>query len=379
MALRDGVSALKIVFDQQVFLLQEYGGISRYVCSLARELAAMADMRARIVAPLHFNGNLDGMGRQDLICGRRFPRIPKTVRMVSAVSTGLAHLEMRRFAPDIVHETYFSTADFRPGRARRVVTVYDMIHEKFSATLPQSHLTTQAKRSAVMRADHVLCISQSTRNDLIEIFGVAPEKTSVVYLSSDVMAADAAARATVLTAIGSRPYLLYVGSRGGYKNFLGLLRAYAASDYLVRNVAIVAFGGGALSADERAAMADLGIARENVVQIGGADAILAALYEKALAFVYPSLYEGFGIPPLEAMSLGCPVISSNTSSLPEVVGDAGEYFAPEDDESMRAAMESLLQSPSRRAELIAAGYRRVEQFSWRRCAEETSAIYRSLS
>jgi len=112
--------------------------------------------------------------------------------------------------------------------------------------------------------------------------------------------------------------------------------------------------------------------------MNGNDSELANSYRGAALFVYPSLYEGFGIPPLEAMSLGCPVACSNNSSIPEVAGNAVEYFDPKDTESMRVAMECVLNSTARRAELIDYGFVRCTQFSWERCAEETLAVYRSL-
>jgi len=105
---------------------------------------------------------------------------------------------------------------------------------------------------------------------------------------------------------------------------------------------------------------------------------MAHLYATAAAFVYPSIYEGFGIPPLEAMSVGCPVICSNSSSLPEVVGDAAELFDPLDEEQLRRAMERVVTSEGLRKELIARGRQRCTAFSWERCTQETLAIYRKL-
>ena len=123
---------------------------------------------------------------------------------------------------------------------------------------------------------------------------------------------------------------------------------------------------------------ELGLDLRKIQQIGGGDDVLAYLYQSAEAFIYPSLYEGFGIPPLEAMSLGCPVICSNTSSLPEVVGDAGEYFDPNNMESIRSAIETVMQSQARRDEFVQKGRERCAIFSWARCAEETMTIYRGL-
>lgn len=366
--------SLRIAFDQQVFLLQEYGGISRYICSLATHLARLEGVEASIFAPLHYNGHLEGLP-STLAKGYRAPLIPKTARPVFALSALLARWAIRRFRPDIVHETYYSADAYAPEGARRVITVYDMISERFPAEFAGSQFT-DTKKNAVTRADHVLCISESTRRDLIDLFGVAAERTSVVYLGYDELAppADTGTREQN----GSRPYLLYVGSRGGYKNFEAFVRAFASSPYLRSGFTVMCFGGGAFVPDELALFRQLQLSDIHVRQISGNDEMLASMYRGAAAFVYPSLYEGFGIPPLEAMSLGCPVICGNTSSVPEVVGDAGEYFDPNDPESMRVAIEAVLQSASRSSELVAKGRARCSLFSWERCASETLDIYRSI-
>ncbi|MDK9689833.1 glycosyltransferase family 4 protein [Azospira sp.] len=366
---------MKIAFDQQVFLLQEYGGISRYLCSLVRELAAMPAVTAQVFAPLHVNRNLAGLGNE-LSRGRALSRLPsKLLRPVMFASKLMARREMVRFKPDVVHETYYCEDDFRPNGARRVLTVYDLIHERYPDLFVNSEGTTRPKRAAANRADHVICISESTRRDLVSYCGVPEERTSVVYLGVDV---DFVQAVTPSRQYHARPFLLYVGARGGYKNFERFVRAFALSQRLRQEFDLLCFGGGPLQTAERQMIADAGLGPDQVVQMGGGDEILAALYQQAAAFVYPSLYEGFGIPPLEAMAVGCPVICSNSSSLPEVVGDAAESFDPLDQEAMLAAMEAVLESPSRRSALVAAGRTRYQQFTWEKCARETEAIYRKL-
>lgn len=366
--------SLRIAFDQQVFLLQEYGGISRYICSLVTHLARLEGVEASIFAPLHYNGHFEALPRT-LAKGWRVPLVPKTARPVFALSALLARRAIYRFRPDIVHETYYSANAYAPEGARRVITVYDMISERFPIEFASSQFT-DTKKIAVSRANHVLCISESTRRDLIQLFGVAAERTSVVYLGYDELAPPADTCTRVQN--GSRPYLLYVGSRGGYKNFEALARAFASSSYLRNGFTVMCFGGGAFAPEELALFRQLQLSDVHVRQISGNDAILASLYKGAVAFVYPSLYEGFGIPPLEAMSLECPVICGKTSSIPEVVGNAGEYFDPNDPESMRAAIEAVLQSTSRSSELVEKGKVRCSLFSWERCARETLDVYRSI-
>jgi glycosyltransferase involved in cell wall biosynthesis len=222
-----------------------------------------------------------------------------------------------------------------------------------------------------MRADHVLCISENTRRDLIEILHVPEAKVSVTYLSADLDPP------TQSVPSDGAPYFLYVGDRGGYKNFLGLVAAVGASVQL-RDVRIVCFGSDPLTAAEWQAIDRVGIARERIAHCSGSDAELARKYSGALAFVYPSMYEGFGLPPLEAMACDCPVACSRTSSIPEVVGDAGEYFDPADLDSMRQALENIAGSAELRQRLRLRGREQRRRFSWDRCAAETLALYRRL-
>ena len=368
----------KVVFDSQIFSLQQFGGISRYICALAEKLADRPDVQVQILAPLYINQYLRELktSRAGMVSGVYIRPLPKFGQWLANVSNLFFSLAANSCQPHIVHETYYSAKPTYKGKAARVLTVYDLIHEKFPESFLPGDPIAHNRAKAIRRADHIICISESTRRDLIEIYQVPEHKISVTYLGYDTLSASSLVASAL---VGSKPYLLYVGSRHGYKNFDGLVRAFAASSFLKASARVVCFGGGVLTQAERALLAELKLPADDVVQVGGNDERLAALYQGASAFVYPSKYEGFGIPPLEAMSLACPVICSNTSSIPEVVGSAGEYFNPNDVESMRQAIESVLVSPDRRQELITLGNDRVHAFSWSRCATETLAVYRKLA
>ncbi|OGU20192.1 MAG: hypothetical protein A2580_04840 [Hydrogenophilales bacterium RIFOXYD1_FULL_62_11] len=377
---------MKIAFDSQIFCAQVYGGVSRYFCEIAPRIAKTPGVQVSITAPMHINAYLSHVPR-GIVAGFRAPNTDRfqTSRGVNYSRLALRGLGLimgdwmlRVMKPDIVHETYFSPYRLGPRRARRVLTIYDMIHEKFASSFPHADKTARYKAQAAERADHVICISESTRRDAIEILGLPPDKTSVIYLGFDLMnVAGVRVEEPMFTA--RKPFLLYVGNRGGYKNFLRLLEAYGTSPQLKAGYELICFGGGGFLADELEMMRTLGLDRGQVTQLGGDDQQLAILYERASAFIFPSLYEGFGIPPLEAMSHDCPVVCSNTSSIPEVVGDAGEYFDPGDVDSMRAAIECIVGSESRRKALIEKGRARLRWFSWDRCAAETLDIYRKLA
>jgi len=364
---------LKVAFDEQVFLLQQYGGISRYLCNLAQCLSAMPNVSVQVSAPLHINRNLAELS--DVSGSRYFlPHLDtKFTRPVRALSHFLSGMAIKRFRPDILHETYYRKSRRLPG-VRHVLTVYDLIHERFGHMFENSHMTSGPKKAAALRADHVICISESTRRDLIAICGVPEEKTSVIYLGADLAFLNARPAINLIT----RPYLLYVGKRDGYKNFAGFLRAFVTSSCLKSTFDIVCFGGGAFTEAELSLACELGLSPEQMSHRIGSDQTLADLYGGAQVFVYPSLYEGFGIPPLEAMAADCPVCCSNTSSIPEVVGKAGEYFDPTCPESMTAAIEAVAFSEIRRADLVVLGRKQLSRFSWEKCAQETEILYRKL-
>jgi len=367
---------MRVLFDHQIFLGQKYGGVSRYFYELANGLAKKNNHDVRVIAPFHQNEYLRTIDSLR-ISGNYFNQSFRG-------STRLANYAKNYLLPisyalngnmDIIHETYYSQIAF--GRSkRRVVTVYDMIHEiyKSSSQYQNDRETTINKFASISRADHVICISESTKNDLINIFNIAPSKISVVYLGYS-LTQEKLFKMNV--ALPKRPYLLFVGRRDGYKNFSNLCYAYASSSRLVSDFDIVAFGGGTFNQNELELLAKLSI-EKNVIQLSGPDSVLASYYANAELFIYPSLYEGFGIPPLEAMSYGCPVTCSNTSSIPEVVGDAGCYFDPESVISIIQAIEKVAYSLDYRLELRGKGLKRLALFSWEKCVNQTSQVYSSL-
>lgn len=364
---------MRVAFDHQIFCLQNYGGISRYFSRIAEQMAITGN-EVGIFSPLHRNFYLNDLP-EGIVHGQKAEQYPpRTTRLALIYNHLLGQRAMRAWKPEVVHETYFSRFSAAPKGCPIVLTVYDMIHELFPENFSARDQTTALKRRAVERADHVICISESTRQDLMKLFSVPESKLSVAHLGFEQF--KPCARETAASPV--KPYLLYVGSRHGYKNFSGLLNAVSHSKRLKTDFDIVAFGGGAFSPSELEQVQRLGFAAGQVRQVGGDDAVLGQLYEGAKAFVYPSLYEGFGLPPLEAMAHGCPVISSGTSSMPEVIGDAGALFDPLNGDEMAGAIERVVYSDSEIARLIERGRERLKQFSWQRCSQETLSIYKSL-
>ena len=365
---------MKILFDNQIFRAQQYGGISRYFYEVAKYLSAEKNCDVEIFAPLHINQYLTSTSGIHVL-GRKIKRPPYSGYITRCINSALTRLLVTpRNDIDIFHETYFAMADNCPRSARRVITVYDMIHEKFAHQFSNRDTTRKFKVHAVHRADHVICISENTRQDLVNLLGVPEKKTSVVYLGYTLSCPIG----SIKPAIHRKPFILYVGSRNGYKNFDMLLRAFASSELLRNEFSIICFGGGKALKRELDLTEKLDLPADCVTYLGGNDSVLAGLYKSAKAFVYPSLYEGFGIPPLEAMSFGCPVVCANASSIPEVVGDAAHLFDPKSESDLRGAMEKVLFSSEYSARLTAKGYERIKLFSWEKCADDTLNVYKKV-
>ncbi len=365
---------MRIWYDYQIFANQRYGGISRYFVELAARIQRYPETKAKIVAPLYVNKFLAEQSKTLSVLGLPFTHDIKGATGISRrVDSSIVRFLAKIRKPDIVHETYYSRDSTSNASIKTVITVYDTIEMLFPEMFPNDGRKKEIdkRKAAFSRADHLICISESTRADLLKFYGVNSEKVSVIHLASSLTAPAAPA------GYAGEPYLLYVGSRGIYKNFTRLLEAFANSR-LYTTHKLVCFGGIALTEIERETMSQLHIPDDSIQVVFGDDVKLSEYYASADAMVYPSLYEGFGIPLLEAMGCGCPVICSNTSSLPEVAGDAAMYFDPEDVQDIAKAMLRVVQLSDDRPKMIARGKLRAQQFSWDVCAQQTFAVYERL-
>ena len=277
-------------------------------------------------------------------------------------------------AGKIWHSTYFTQPDRWLGA--QVVTVVDMIYELYPNLFSEAHDDEfrEQKRRAVSDAAAVICISETTRRDVQDYYGIATDKTFVVPLAhSDSFRplenGDEANNSR-------KPFLLYVGRRTNYKNFDLLLEAYGS--WAGRNdfdLVVVSDSQWTTDEQQRLVKSDLLSRVRLLTDID--DEQLRNLYGEAAAFVYPSLYEGFGIPLLEAMACGCPVVASDIPSSREVAGDAASYFDPASAEDLKTVIDEVLRAgrnPARRAP----GIERASLFSWDETARQTLAVYRSL-
>jgi glycosyltransferase involved in cell wall biosynthesis len=266
---------------------------------------------------------------------------------------------------------------------RSIVVIYDLsfvYHPQYVDPGNARFLRRVVKRAAES-AGHLVTISEHSRREILECYGVPESKVSVVYPGVDrtrFRPLPPAGRPQVTAKFGiDRPYVLFAGTLEPRKNILGLLHAYAQlpADLREAHALVIAGGKGWLDGEITAGLAELARAGAHVIRTGYVDDDdMPALVGAASVFAFPSFYEGFGIPPLEAMACGTPVIVSRTSSLPEVVGDAAELVDPHDVASIAGALERVLRDPERRGELSAAGLRRATLFDWREQAGKLREI-----
>ncbi len=361
---------------------EQGGGIGRYVRELTAALAiedpatdyrlfAAGAKRERLPNPPGSNFEW----RTTILTPRWLARIWQRAQLPLPVEafTGLV---------DLFHATDFVLPPTLP-RARSLLTVHDLsfIRAPNAASPPLRRYLEAVVPRSVERADHVLADSQATKDDLIEIYRTPADKVSVLYSAVDgcfARVTDEMALQEVLDRhdLKDKTYALSVGTVQPRKNYSGAIRALSK----IRDQGIdlhyaVAGGSGWLEDEIYRSIRET--AMEDRVHILGfvPDEDLPALYSGARALLAVSLYEGFGLPVLEAMACGTPVITSNLSSLPEVAGDAGILVDPLDTEAISDAIMRLLTDVALRQQLVAAGFEHVKRFSWASAASQLKSIY----
>jgi glycosyltransferase involved in cell wall biosynthesis len=363
---------LRILYDHAIFARQRYGGISRYFAEIIPRIAR--DSRARVLMFMGLHINKYGLEQHraqfERFFGMRRFIEGKTYKLSFGLNAALFKRFAKRQSPiDIVHETAYLQLPV-PG-ARRVVTLHDLVPERMPELKLGNEELFRRKRQAVLEADGVICISERTKQDMLELYGQPRGKVGVIYHANSLN--EAADPQPPLPF----PYILFVGGRGSYKNFALLLEAYARSSSVRDAVHLVCFGGASFGVDELERASKLGVG-ESVHHLAGSDRLLINLYAHARVFVYPSRYEGFGIPLLEAMHYGCPVLASDASCFREIAGDAALYFDPDSPDDLSSKLQRVFDDASLREQLICSGKRREAEFSWERCTRETIEVYRSV-
>lgn len=304
----------------------------------------------------------------------------------------LGHLNQHKLSSlanaDVFHSPFYAFPQLDAiQHAAKILTIYDLIpilyKEKFTASIYNNFMNSI--NSINPSKDYIVAISQNTKNDLCNHLVIEPERVFVTPLAAGKNFYPVQSLLTIQSAlkrygIPSSPYLLSLCTLEPRKNLAFLVSSFATLIQDNPNLDINLVLVGAVGWKNQSLFTSLEhypYLKHRVILAGYIpDSDLSAIYSGALAFVYPSIYEGFGLPPLEAMQCGVPVITSNTSSLPEVVGDAGIMIDPKDEDALCQAMLDLINNQTLRTELSHKGLERAKQFSWAKCAEQTVEVYR---
>ena len=369
---------MRVFFDGAIYSIQKYGGINRYFKNLME----------------HFPEAIEST----LVTSVIPPDFPAEVRILESKAPGwLSHHKItRRWAearigrsifnrgqPDIIHPTYFRSLtrdSFQQIKNRNnrnvpvVYTVYDFTHERFQDQIKHSARQIKWKSNAIQRADAIICISESTKNDLGEYYPDALDKAVVIYLADELGKAKSSSLGIEDTV--KQKYFLFVGGRNDYKNFSKLLLAMRIVRKTDESHQLVCVGA-SFTENEWKEIDELGLssAVRSVGRVG--DSQLKSLYENCAAFVFPSCYEGFGIPLLEAMGCEAPILASNQSCFPEILDGVGLLFDPTNENEMADQMLQIVDCRCDREKLIEDGLRRYQAFSWRRRQRRRRSCMRS--
>lgn len=355
-----GDAPLRVYLDYQAFSHQTFGGVSRYFTEI---IARLPQHGIAPIIGVRYSNNTH-------LKTLSIPCEPAPNRKIAKRLNRLyCHQQIKEGAFDLIHATYFDPYVLKANRKHRplVITIHDMIDE----VMHEGHTTPRRKALLARMATHIIAVSEHTKQDVIRLLGIAQEKISVVYHGNSVV--PVAPQHT--PQLPSR-YILYVGGRQRkYKHFELFLRAMQAV-VQTEGVEIVCVGSPFTEAEQKQIQA-LGL-QKAVHSLFAKDDQLYNIYHHALCFVYPSCYEGFGMPILEAWSAGCPLILSRSSCFPEIAGEAAAYFEADNAADLTKQTLRVLQSSKIRDELIAKGQARLQQYSWEKAAAETARVYHQL-
>ena len=355
-----------VLYDDQIFSVQKAGGVSRYYKELITNIGKFG-CEPKLPTVISDNLYLE-LKKPSKFLSRIDKRISTRIIQYANKMASLKSIKGNKY--DILHPTYYSTYHLNKNKKPLVVTVYDMIHELFPDYFEDSELIFKNKKALLNRANQIIAISDSTKNDILKFIDIDPKKISVTHLATSIFEV-----APENPKIPIKNYILFVGERRNYKNFNQLLDAFKNISEKIIDATLFCAGGGPFREEELNIIEILGL-KNKVYQKNVTENELSWSYKNAICFVFPSLYEGFGIPVLESMSLDTITILSNKSCFPEIALTGASYFN-NSDELADLIIAAYLKPSS--FEITKNEAKKItNQYSWELTAKKTADIYHTL-
>ena len=359
---------MNVLYDYQIIQSQKYGGISRYYYELIKAIkragSAHTDIRCLFAINKYFGDELDNKFHKD---------IGKTKRGKISLNKLYFKILLSTKKYDVFHPTYYDPYYIGHVKGKVVITVHDMIPELFPEYYGTDFSENKDKAKVIHAADHIIAISESTKKDIMTLYpDIDSDKISVIYHGSSLKKTE------ITTTRESFPekYILFVGNRWAYKNYSRFWQAVKPLLESDESLHLVCIGGGKFTDEENTYH---GNCADRVMQMDASDEALVYAYSHAVCFVFPSLYEGFGIPTLEAFECECPVVLSNTSSMPEVGGDAVEYIDPYNVDDIRRGIQKVLTDSDLRKDMVERGKAQLSKFDWDDVAKKVIECYKTVT
>ena len=386
---------IRVLMDSQAFDFQTHGGVSRCFAGLISHMPEDIDITLPILETQNQYLKEMGLAPEKDYYMEFCKGHPTSVnRFWYKVLTNIRHGHWRQWDRmphysifeaerqlergdfDVFHPTYFDPYFLdKIGKKPFVLTVHDMISERYSGTYKFHDGQPQGKRKLIPRAAHIIAVSEHTKQDIVDLFDISPKKISVIYHGID--------QSPYVPSPEGNPngrYILYVGGRNKYKNFLRLVHDVTPVLRNHQDMSVICTGK-PFNREELRVLQESGLSGRFVQKFVESDQELMDLYHFAQVFVFPSEYEGFGIPILEAYKAGCPVLLNRASCFPEIAGDAAIYFGFDGKEkSLQECIEDLLAwTPSQRQEFVDIQHQRLQLYTWEKAARELAEVYRKVA
>lgn len=366
---------IRVAFSPTIFDSQKEGGISRYYFQLITGLMNHENIGVYLEERIRDRNYIAQMNGENLHFFNDFDRRAIFPNINFATKHRINGLQ--KIIPHIVHETFYGSTYFKsaPKSSIKILTVYDLIDEIYSIR----SLKFSKKQPSLRLANHVICISETTKQDLVNILKYPENKISVIKLAPFPLNIPSQPEILIKNLnFEEKKYFLYVGVRESYKNFNRTLLAFRNFLKYRNDFKYVVFGGGEFMESELRMINELNL-EDYIVRVQGDDQELRNLYKSAFALIYPSIYEGFGMPPLESLSLDTPVIIANTSSSREILGnESAVYFQADNEDDLLRALLELVNNKDLYDKKIVAGRIVSQKYSWHKCVSETANLYREL-